>query len=187
MLKKLAVPFLALVISTLGACSSDSPASGTGGSGSGGSGSGGSGSGGSGSGGTGSGGSGSGGAASGGATVEAGTDMAMETAMETATETAAETGEVALAACTVSTNTTPTEKLSAEDFCANFISFCGDVGGASPYKTMATCLTSYNANAVPQQHCQSYHLCWGVEGKGGGPAMPPAHCPHATGMGPCVP
>jgi hypothetical protein len=179
MLKKLAVPFLALVISTLGACSSDSPAGGTGGK----SGSGGSGSGGSGSGGSGSGGSGSGGSA----VVDAPVDMPAETAAETATETATETAaEVALPACTVTTDAVATEKLSAEDFCANFIAACGDVAAVaagSPYKVMTTCITSYNAST--KQHCQSYHLCGNSVGKtADAKAM---HCPHATGMGPCVP
>jgi hypothetical protein len=181
LIKKLVVPFLALAIASIGACSSDSPTTtGTGGAkGSGGTqGSGGAGSGGT----TGSGGAGSGGTVgSGGAVVDAPVDMPVDMPAETASETG---GEVALAACSVSTNTDPTEKLTAEAFCQNFIAECtGTTAAGSPYLTMATCVTSYNAAVGP--HCQSYHLCWGVEGKGGGPGQKTPHCGHAAGAAPC--
>ena len=40
--------------------------------------------------------------------------------------------------------------------------------------------------SVAKQNCQSYHLCWGVEGQFSGPADPGTHCPHAEGGGPCA-
>ena len=48
------------------------------------------------------------------------------------------------------------------------------------------CEATYNASTTP--HCQSYHLCWGVEGiTNTSPANPQLHCPHAMGEAVCVP
>jgi hypothetical protein len=41
------------------------------------------------------------------------------------------------------------------------------------------------ARNATQQQCQSYHLCWGAEGKGNGPGATNPHCQHAWGGGPC--
>ncbi len=92
-------------------------------------------------------------------------------------------GVVAMASCTVMSNASGnTDMLSAADFCTNYLANCGTARAG--YTNTETCVASYTAATT--KHCRSYHLCWGVEGKGNGPADPVAHCPHAVGMGPCV-
>jgi hypothetical protein len=55
------------------------------------------------------------------------------------------------------------------------------------YATMSACMTAYAADSATKQQCQSYHLCWGVEGKGpAGGGVPKTHCPHAWGTGACM-
>ena len=58
-------------------------------------------------------------------------------------------------------------------------------GLATEYATQTTCEATYTARSATQQSCQSYHLCWGVEGLDGGPGADSPHCMHATGTAPC--
>jgi hypothetical protein len=88
-----------------------------------------------------------------------------------------------MANCTVTADTN-TDALAAPVFCQNLIANCTSLPTA--YSTQALCEAAYTLST--KQHCQSYHLCWGVEGKDNtaGP-NPTTHCPHAEGMGPCAP
>jgi hypothetical protein len=98
-----------------------------------------------------------------------------------------DTGGDVTASCTSSVSQTGTA-LSAEAFCANVVAKCTatSAGIAVPGGyTMDMCMATYTARTGTQKSCQSYHLCWGVEGKGGGPGSASAHCPHAWGGGPC--
>jgi hypothetical protein len=187
MFKKLVIPFLALSITALGACSSDStPASGTGGkSGSGGaSGTGGAGTGGAGTGGAGTGGAGTGGAVgTGGTVVDAPADMStMETATETATETAHETGaETAANICAAYTGNGMLAGISASDFCKEYATSC-TFTGAMHYSSMGDCMTSYGGTSTTNQTCRAGHLCNAVAAGG----TTTQHCDHAAGHVACM-
>lgn len=94
-------------------------------------------------------------------------------------------GDAALAACTVTTELS-TDVLSAATFCAHLAAKCTGVTtvvGTMPAAYMNMCMQTYNM--ALNQHCQSYHLCWGVEGLGGGPASPTDHCGHAWAAAVC--
>jgi hypothetical protein len=92
-----------------------------------------------------------------------------------------------MASCTVVTDTTADQNmtLTAAVFCTNLLANCTGANLTVAYMGMTTCEAAYTAST--RQHCQSYHLCWGVEGGGGGPALPNPHCSHAQGAGPCAP
>ena len=184
MLKKLAVPFLTLALATLG-CSSSTTPNGTGGSGGGaGTSAGGKGGGAAGTNGTaGEGGHSGGGAAgssaagtngtagggghsgggNGGAKADAGTSMADCTDIDS----------------------TGSDVLTPTIFCENFLAYCTGVTGftvPAGYENQAACEASYGASN--QQHCRSYHLCWGVEGLStDAGSNPMVHCKHTVGMG----
>ena len=165
MLKKLAVPFLTLALATLG-CSSSTTPNGTGGSGGGaGTSAGGKGGGAAGTNGTaGEGGhSGGGNGGHGGAKADAGTSMAD---------------------CTV-IDSTGSDVLTPTIFCENFLAYCTGVTGftvPAGYDNQTDCEASYMASN--QQHCRSYHLCWGVEGLStDAGSNPMVHCKHTVGMG----
>ncbi|HXI60490.1 MAG TPA: hypothetical protein VNO55_30725, partial [Polyangia bacterium] len=175
MFKKLVIPFLALSITALGACSSSSSSSdggsggksGTGGAGTGGAGTGGAGTGGAGTGGAGTGGAGTGGAGTGGTVVDAPADMStMETATETATETAHETGaETAANICAAYTGNGMLAGISASDFCKEYATSC-TFTGAMHYSSMGDCMTSYGGTSTTNQTCRAGHLCNAVAAGG---------------------
>jgi hypothetical protein len=89
-------------------------------------------------------------------------------------------------ACNITT-ATGTDFLAAQSFCEQLVADCATVtsgGGTIPtgYMTVAACMTSYSAAARTDtnRHCQSYHLCWGVEGNtNSAGANPMTHCQHA--------
>ncbi|MFL5306274.1 MAG: hypothetical protein ACJ8F1_13735 [Polyangia bacterium] len=94
-------------------------------------------------------------------------------------------GIQALASCTV-TAQDHTSVLTAAAFCANLLANCP---AATGYTDEATCEASYMAAgaSVDKRNCQSYHLCWGVEGQGpSGGGIPATHCPHAQAMAVCT-
>jgi hypothetical protein len=95
-------------------------------------------------------------------------------------------GHIMAATCTV-TDSNGTNALSAAAFCTNLIANCPNL--PADYADTTTCMATYTASATVngRQHCQSYHLCWGVEGLPNGTPNPTTHCPHAEGMGPCAP
>jgi hypothetical protein len=201
MSKKLAVPFLMLAIATLGCSSSTTPTTGTGGSsatgGSGGKGGGAgaaaTGSGGGagttaagGKGGGTSGGGTSGGGTSGGGTSGGGTSGGGTSGGGTSGGggSKADAGH-AMADCTVVTSG-GTDTLTAKVFCENQMAYCSNLSGFTlPYTTEAECEALYTGSG--QEHCRSYHLCWGVEGisMDSGVGNPKVHCPHTVGMGLC--
>jgi hypothetical protein len=201
MLKKLVVPFFSLAIASFG-CSSSTTNTGTGGSG----GAGGHATGGT----TGSGGTsatgGAGGHATGGAggTTTATGGAGGQTATggaggvkatggaggQTATGGAGghatggaggATADAGIPQCTV-TDATGTDVLSASAFCANLFAFCSNVSGLTLPTSEQECEDIYSHSG--QEHCRSYHLCWGVEGitMDGGVGIPMTHCPHTLGM-----
>jgi hypothetical protein len=124
-----------------------------------------------------------------------GTDAAADTGADAKADSGAdamsiETGSDAdvTLSCTVSTDTAG-EVLTAADFCANVVDECtATTAGAAVPTAYATagCMATYTALSTAAKHCQSYHLCWGVEGKGNGPKLPGTHCAHAWGGGPCA-
>ncbi|HXJ19024.1 MAG TPA: hypothetical protein VMT03_02240 [Polyangia bacterium] len=91
-------------------------------------------------------------------------------------------GVVVMSSCNV-TDDPGTDALSATDFCANLEANCT---GLSAAYSSSMCATTFAGLNAATQHCQSYHLCWGVEGQGNGPKSPSVHCPHAVGGGPCA-
>jgi len=95
---------------------------------------------------------------------------------------AAGSGPNVMADCTSNTSMTG-PALTATVFCQNLIANC--TGLATEYATQTTCEATYTARSATQQSCQSYHLCWGVEGLDGGPGADSPHCMHATGTAPC--
>ena len=88
-----------------------------------------------------------------------------------------------MADCNV-TDSTGTDILTAQVFCQNQLQYCGSVI-TLPYTTESACEAAFTANTnATQKHCESYHLCWGVEGlTNTSPANPTAHCPHTIGKG----
>jgi hypothetical protein len=78
-----------------------------------------------------------------------------------------------------------TSVLTPTVFCQRLIAGCGSITSGSgtipaAYMTMAMCMTTYDGRTTERQNCQSYHLCWGVEGNtnpAGANAM--THCQHA--------
>lgn len=80
--------------------------------------------------------------------------------------------------------------LSASAFCMNYLATCTNVPGYTPPSGLVdeqTCENTYSNFAIDNvRSCVSYYLCWGVEGRGGGPADPATYCPDATGLGPCA-
>ena len=66
-----------------------------------------------------------------------------------------------MANCNV-TDSAGTSALSAPVFCDNLAANCA--GLPSTYNS-TNCTSTYGALSTAAQHCQSYHLCWGVEGK----------------------
>ena len=91
-------------------------------------------------------------------------------------------GTVLMSSCTVGTQD-HTTVLSAADFCTNLLANCGTTG--TGYTDMTTCMNTYSLNTVNRRNCQSYHLCWGVEGFNSGPGLATPHCSHAEGAAPC--
>ncbi|HLK91998.1 MAG TPA: hypothetical protein VKZ18_19055 [Polyangia bacterium] len=193
MFKKIVVPFFSLAIATFGCSSSTTPTTGSGGAGGGkggGAGSAATGSGGgAGSTATGTGGAGgkgggagtSGGGTSGGGTSGGGTSGG---GTNGGGGSKADAGH-AMADCTVVTSG-GTDVLTAQVFCENQLAYCSNVTGVTlPYTTMADCETYFTKSG--QEHCRSYHLCWGVEGISmeGGAGNPKVHCPHTYGVGLC--
>ncbi|HVT72918.1 MAG TPA: hypothetical protein VHD61_07260 [Lacunisphaera sp.] len=90
-----------------------------------------------------------------------------------------------MTSCTV-TAQDHTSVLSPADFCANLLANCPSATG---YTDEATCEASYSTGtSVDKRNCQSYHLCWGVEGQGTTPGggMQVPHCMHAQGAAPCA-
>jgi hypothetical protein len=89
-----------------------------------------------------------------------------------------------MANCTSSVSQTGAA-LTATVFCQNLIANCTGLDAA--YATQTTCEATYALRSATQMSCQSYHLCWGVEGLGTppGPGMDTPHCMHATGTAPC--
>jgi hypothetical protein len=212
MLKKLAVPFLTLALATFG-CSSSTSNNGTGGSGGAaggkGGGAGASAAGGKGGGAAGSsaaGTSGGGGAAGssaagtngGGGSAAAGSGGGAAGSSAAGTNGGGGAGGAAgghpgggangkpdasfMADCNV-TSATGTDKLSAPVFCTNLFAYCSNITGLTLPATEKACEDLYTSSG--QEHCRSYHLCWGVEGitMDGGTGKPMIHCPHTIGMG----
>ena len=87
-----------------------------------------------------------------------------------------------MADCTVTTMS-GTDKLSAPVFCANLFAYCSNISGLTLPSTEKACEDLYTQSN--QEHCRSYHMCWGVEGitMDGGVGKPSVHCPHTIGMG----
>jgi hypothetical protein len=199
-LKKLAVPFLALAL-VVGSCGGDDPPapSGSGGAGGRSGGSGGGGRAGSGGSATASGGStGSGGSmtasggstGSGGSSTDGGGDTSADgnrdggdTSGDTGTDRPAETGTEAggdttsadICAAYVA-GSGSLAGIAAADFCAKYATVC-TFTGAERYTSMGDCVTKYNAVATAAKTCRAGHLCNAA--MPGGVAM---HCPHATGL-----
>src|SRR5579871_1042933 len=177
MFKKIVVLFFSLAIATFGCSSSTTPTTGSGGAGGGkggGAGSAATGSGG-GAGSTATGTGGAGGKGGGAGTSGGGTSGG---------GSKADAGH-AMADCTVVTSG-GTDVLTAQVFCENQLAYCSNVTGVTlPYTTMADCETYFTKSG--QEHCRSYHLCWGVEGISmeGGAGNPKVHCPHTYGVGLC--
>ena len=195
MLKKLLIPFFVISVAAVATngCGSSSGGGGTAGK-TGTAGAGG-GTAGTGTAGTGTAGSGTAGAGTDAGTAGAGTDAGTAGAgTDSGTDTSTDSGSDAstLPACTSGTATSA--PLSPADFCANLIAKCGAVdspAGAHPipatYMTMAECMTTYTANTTTVKTCQSYHLCWGVEGVQNTTGADPAtHCQHAWGAAVCM-
>ncbi len=207
MLKKLAVPFLTLTLAAFGCSSSTTSTPGTGGVGGGAAGSGAAGA-------TGAAGSGAAGSGAAGATGAAGSGAAGSGAAGSGAAGSGAAGSGAagssaagsggggkaggggggkagggggakadagtsMADCTVTTST-GTETLSASVFCAQMAAYC-----PSQFTTEGACTSTYNTSG--QQHCRSYHMCWGVEGlTNASGANPTLHCPHTIGVGLCM-
>jgi hypothetical protein len=216
MLKKLLIPFFVISVAAVATngCGSSSGGGGTAGkTGTAGAGGAGGGTAGTGTAGTGTAGSGTAGAGTDAGTAGAGTDAGTAGAgtdagtagagtdagtagagTDSGTDTSTDSGSDAstLPACTSGTATSA--PLSPADFCANLIAKCGAVdspAGAHPipatYMTMAECMTTYTANTTTVKTCQSYHLCWGVEGVQNTTGADPAtHCQHAWGAAVCM-
>ncbi len=197
MIKKLAVPALMLAMAAFG-CSSSTTPSGTGGSAghaTGGTGTGGTHLGGASGGGTSgggtsgggtSGGGTSGGGHPGGGTSGGGTSGGGHAGGGTSGGGAGGGVQVMTATCTT-TDSAATATLSAADFCTNLLANCANP--PSGYADMTTCMTTYAAGAAAKKGCQSYHLCWGVEGIGNATTPhgdPTTHCPHAEGVAVCT-
>jgi hypothetical protein len=93
-------------------------------------------------------------------------------------------GIQAMADCNVTTQD-HTSDLAAPVFCKNLLANCPTGTG---YTDEATCEATYmTGTSVDKRNCQSYHLCWGVEGQGpAGGGVPATHCPHAEGAAPCA-
>jgi hypothetical protein len=89
-----------------------------------------------------------------------------------------------MANCTATTGMTANEALTPTVFCENLIANCTGLDASYTGQTM--CETTYGNRSAAQKNCQSYHLCWGVEGKtNAAGANPTVHCPHSTGAAPC--
>jgi hypothetical protein len=207
-IKKLAVPFLTLTLAAFGCSSSTTPTTGTGGGGgesaTGGKG-GGAGASATGTGGT-AGSSATGGTAgssatggtagssatgTGGTAGGAGTHGTGGTAGGAGTSGGAGAGGakadagVSMSDCTV-IDSVGTDVLTATIFCQNQLQYCSNVSSVTlPYTTQDDCVAAFTANTNSvQKHCESYHLCWGVEGLSNtSAANPTAHCPHTIGKG----
>jgi hypothetical protein len=191
MLKKLAVPFLTLALATFGCSSSSTPTPGTGGSG-------GASAGGKGGGAAGT--TGTAGSSAAGTTGTAGSSAAgtTGTAGSSAAGTTGAAGSSAaghsgggaggakadagtsMADCTV-TDSAGTDVLTAAIFCAQMAAYC-----PSQFTTESACEDTYTHSG--QEHCRSYHMCWGVEGLSmdGGKGNPTVHCPHTIGKNLCI-
>lgn len=196
MLKKLAVPFLTLALATFG-CSSSTTNNGTGGSGGGAGTSAAGGKGGGAAGSSAAGTSGGGGKAGGGGSAAAGSGggAAGSSAAGTSGGAGGKAGAgggnggaggkvdagTSMADCTVTTSG-GTDKLAASVFCANLFAYCSNITGLTLPANETDCETLYNNSG--QQHCRSYHMCWGVEGmtQEGGVGEPMIHCFHTVGM-----
>jgi hypothetical protein len=180
MFKKLAVLFLVLTLSALGACGSDNNnTAGSGGrSGGGGAGSGGAGSGGAGTGGTGSGAAGTGGVD---AAMEAGGDVTAEVAADVSGEVVETGGETTADICgTLYPNSSGRLPVAVADFCARYETVCGFTG-TDRYTSAADCIAKYT-DAAAEPECRAYHLCNAATMAGAARAM---HCEHATGASIC--
>ncbi|HEX4406989.1 MAG TPA: hypothetical protein VH560_19255 [Polyangia bacterium] len=202
MLKKLLIPFFVISVAAVASngCGSSGGTAGKGGAGGGtagaGGGTAGAGTAGAGTAGAGTAGAGTAGAGTDAGTAGAGTDAGTAGATVDAGTAGADGGGADMstdadvtASCTVSTDAPTTAVLSAEAFCANVVAECTatTAGMAVPATyTMSSCMATYGAKSAASMHCQSYHLCWGVEGKGAGPKDPTTHCAHAWGGGPCA-
>jgi poly(3-hydroxybutyrate) depolymerase len=87
--------------------------------------------------------------------------------------------------CPVTADTVTGATLTPAAFCSNLLATCSDLISPLPaaYSTEAACEATYAAST--KQHCQSYHLCGNAVGKT--MIERNTHCPHAWGMGPCLP
>jgi hypothetical protein len=89
------------------------------------------------------------------------------------------------------TGETGTDALNAEQFCEHLLADCATVtsgGGTIPssYASAPLCMSTYAGRSVAQKHCQSYHVCWGVEGvTNSAGANPAQHCQHAWAASVC--
>jgi hypothetical protein len=91
-----------------------------------------------------------------------------------------------MADCVV-TESTGITVLTAEVFCQNQLQYCANVGNGLPYTTESDCEAAFTANTNrTQKHCESYRLCWGVEGITNTSSDPALHCEYTIGMGPCA-
>jgi hypothetical protein len=207
MLKKLAVPFLTLTIAAFGCSSSTTPTPGTGGSGGAAGAAGGKGGGAAGT--TGAAGSsaagttGTAGSSAAGTTGTAGSSAAGSTGTAGngaagTTGTAGSAGGhsgggaggakadagTSMADCLV-TDSAGTDKLSASVFCDNLFAYCSNISGLTLPADKTACMNMYTSSN--QEHCRSYHLCWGVEGLSmdGGKGNPMVHCQHTVGINLC--
>ncbi|HXU61341.1 MAG TPA: hypothetical protein VN962_06540 [Polyangia bacterium] len=125
-----------------------------------------------------------GGGASGGGTSGGGTSGGGHAGGGTSGGGAGGAGVQVMANCNT-TDSAQTMALAPEVFCANLIANCPNL--PSNYATADMCKTTFMGGAAAKQNCQSYHLCWGVEGKTNpaGPD-PTTHCPHAIGTALCT-
>ncbi|HVV51515.1 MAG TPA: hypothetical protein VHO06_17735, partial [Polyangia bacterium] len=61
-----------------------------------------------------------------------------------------------------------------------FFAYCSNISGLTPPANEQACEDLYSHSG--QEHCRSYHMCWGVEGITNTSANPMVHCFHTLGM-----
>ncbi len=93
------------------------------------------------------------------------------------------TGIQVMANCKTTSSTA--DALAPDVFCMNLLANCTNLPAG--YTTDQECRDSYMMGVAAKKQCQSYHLCWGVEGQGpSGGGIPATHCPHAEGVSMCT-
>jgi len=128
-----------------------------------------------------------GGGTSGGGTAGGGTSGGGTSGGGTSGGGAGGAGGVQVMANCNTTDAAQTTALSAEVFCMNLIPNCAGTNPPADYADMTSCVNSYNMGVAARKNCQSYHLCWGVEGQTNpAGASPATHCPHAEAVSNCV-